>query len=142
MKPVADLLKGRVTELKSIAPTATVFDAIKHMSTNNVGALLVMDGEKLVGIVSERDYARKIALDGRNSRDTLVKDIMTSKVFVVPTTARTKECMALMSERGFRHLPVVDNEKVIGMISMRDIMNSIIHEHEFTIKQLEAYINQ
>jgi CBS domain-containing protein len=142
MKPVSDLLKGRVTAIKSVPPSATVFEAIKVMAENNVGALMVMEGDKLVGILSERDYARKIALESRNSKDTPVRDIMTNKVYTVSPTARTKDCMAVMKERGFRHLPIVDNGKVVGMLSMRDIMNDIITEHELTISQLEAYIHQ
>jgi CBS domain-containing protein len=133
MKAVSELLKGRVTSIKSVPPSATVFEAIKVMAENNVGALMVMEGDKLVGIFSERDYARKIALESRNSKDTPVRDIMTSKVYTVSPTARTKDCMAVMKERGFRHLPIVDNGKVVGMLSMRDIMNDIITEHEMTI---------
>jgi CBS domain-containing protein len=142
MKPVADLLKGKPSTLHSVAPTASVYEAIQLMAAHNIGALLVMEGDKLIGIFSERDYARRIALENRNSRDTPVSEIMTSKVFCVQPTTRTRECMALMSERGFRHLPVVDGEKVLGMLSMRDIVSDIIREHEMTISQLEAYIHQ
>lgn len=142
MKPVSDLLRGKPTTLHSITPSATVYDAIQLMAQKNIGALLVMEGGKLLGIFSERDYARKVALDGKNSRDTPVAEIMTSKVFCVQPTTRTKECMSIMSERGFRHLPVVDGETVMGMLSMRDIVSDIIREHEMTISQLEAYIHQ
>ena len=90
---------------------------------------------------SERDYTRKIALAGKNSRETKVADIMTTPVLTVSPTQRTRECMALMREKGFRHLPVVENDRVLGMISIRDLMNDIIEEHEFTIAQLESYIN-
>jgi CBS domain-containing protein len=142
MKPVSELLKGKPTTLHAVAPDTKVFEAIQLMAQKNVGALLVMDGGKLAGIFSERDYARKVALESKNSRDTPVAEIMTSKVFCVQPTTRTKECMAIMSERGFRHLPVVDGEEVMGMLSMRDIVNDIIREHEMTISQLEAYIHQ
>jgi CBS domain-containing protein len=142
MKPVSELLKGKPSTLHAVAPTTTVYEAIKLMAQHNIGALLVMEDNKLVGIVSERDYARKIALDNRNSRETLVGDIMSSKVFCVQPGTRTRECMAIMGERGFRHLPVVEGNTVLGMLSMRDIVNDIIHEHEITISQLEAYIHQ
>jgi len=103
---------------------------------------MVMDADKLVGIFSERDYTRKIAILGKNSRETLVADIMTSPVLFVTPNNRSRECMALMSEKNIRHLPVMDNGKVVGMLSIRDLMNDIIADHEFTISQLEGYINQ
>jgi CBS domain-containing protein len=142
MKPVSDLLKGKPTTLHTVTPATTVYEAIQLMAQKNIGALLVMEGGKLAGIFSERDYARKVALESKNSRDTPVGEIMTAKVFCVQPTTRTKECMAIMSERGFRHLPVVDGDTVLGMLSMRDIVSDIIREHEMTISQLEAYIHQ
>jgi CBS domain-containing protein len=105
-----------------------------------VGALVVMEGEKLVGVISERDYTRKVALQSKNSKDTLVSSIMTSNVMVVTPKTGTRECMALMREKKFRHLPVVDGDKVLGMISIRDIMDDLLEEHEQTIAQLESYI--
>jgi CBS domain-containing protein len=99
-----------------------------------------MDGGRLVGIFSERDYTRKVALQGRNSRETPVRDIMTANVITVPPGAGTRECMALMSQHHFRHLPVVDQGRVLGMISIRDIMDDIIADHEQTISQLQSYI--
>jgi CBS domain-containing protein len=140
MKPVSELLIGRPSTLHAVDPQATVYDAIKLMAEKNIGALLVMDGSRLAGIVSERDYARKIALEGKNSHDTRVADIMTAKVFCVRAETTTHECMHIMSDRGFRHLPVVDGEQVIGMLSMRDIVSDIIAENESTIKQLESYV--
>lgn len=143
MKSVSELLKKRQhTEIYSVKPGATVFDAIVLLAEKGVGALMVMDGEQLVGIFSERDYTRKIAIYGKNSRETLVSAIMTSPVLSVSPKDHSGDCMALMSEKSIRHLPVLDNGKVVGMLSIRDLMNDIIAEHEFTIAQLEGYINQ
>jgi CBS domain-containing protein len=142
MKPVSELLKLRNTTLWHVRPDDTVFDALKLLADYSVGALVVMDGGKLVGVLSERDYTRKVALQGRSSKDTKVSDIMTRDVLVVSPTTRTGECMALMSQKKIRHLPVVDGSTVIAMLSIRDIMDDIIAQHEFTISQLENYINQ
>jgi len=114
--------------------------ALKLLAEYEVGALMVMDGARLVGVFSERDYTRKIALQGRNSRETRVAEIMSSEVHTVGPRTGTRACMALMSERRIRHLPVVDGDIVLGMISMRDIMDDIIADHEATIAQLESYI--
>lgn len=142
MKPVAQLLKANdQSNFLRVAPDVSVFVALELLSTLRVGALMVMDGERLIGIFSERDYCRKVALKGRNSKETTVADIMTSEVFTVPSTTGTRTCMALMNEKHFRHLPVVDGDKVLGLISMRDIMADVIAEHEFTINQLETYVN-
>ena len=142
MKPVAHLLKANdQSNFLRVAPDVSVFVALELLSTLRVGALMVMDGERLIGIFSERDYCRKVALKGRNSKETTVADIMTSEVFTVPSTTSTHACMALMNEKHFRHLPVVDGDKVLGLISMRDIMADVIAEHEFTINQLETYVN-
>ena len=143
MKPVSELFNNRAgsnATLWSVTPNDTVFDAIKVLAEKGVGALIVMDKGKLVGIVSERDYTRKIALLGKNSKESLVKDIMTANVLVVSPSTRTRECMAIMSEKNIRHLPVVDGNTVVGMLSIRDLMNDIIADHEFTISQLESYI--
>jgi CBS domain-containing protein len=142
MKPVAQLLKANdQSNFLRVAPDVSVFVALELLSTLRVGALMVMDGERLIGIFSERDYCRKVALKGRNSKETTVADIMTSEVFTVPSTTSTHACMAVMNEKHFRHLPVVDGDKVLGLISMRDIMADVIAEHEFTINQLETYVN-
>lgn len=143
MKPVSELFNNRAgssATLWSVKPDDTVFDAIKVLAEKGVGALMVMDKGKLVGILSERDYTRKIALLGKNSKETYVRDIMTSNVMVISPKTRTRECMAIMSEKNIRHLPVVDGETVVGMLSIRDLMNDIIADHEFTISQLESYI--
>ena len=147
MKPVSELLRKRDAAaagpsgaLWHVRPDDTVFDALKLLAEYEVGALMVMDGARLVGVFSERDYTRKIALQGRNSRETRVAEIMSSEVHMVGPRTGTRACMALMSERRIRHLPVVDGDTVLGMISMRDIMDDIIADHEATIAQLESYI--
>ena len=143
MKPVSELFNNRAgssATLWSVTPDDTVFEAIKVLAEKGVGALIVMEKGKLVGILSERDYTRKIALEGKNSKETKVRDIMTSNVLTVSPKTRTRECMAIMSEKNFRHLPVVDGDIVVGMLSIRDLMNDIIAEHENTISQLESYI--
>jgi len=140
MKPVSQLLQKRGNTLWHVRPDDTVYTALELLARHEVGALVVMDGHRLVGIVSERDYTRKVALQGRSSKDTPVSEIMTSQVFTVTPAASTHECMALMSGRKFRHLPVVENGTVLGMISIRDIMDDIIADHENTIAQLETYI--
>ena len=141
MKPVSQLLKQREGTLWHVRPDDTVFAALQLLAQHEVGALVVMDGGRLVGIVSERDYTRKVALQGRNSRETKVADIMTAQVLTVTPGTGTRACMALMSERKIRHLPVVDGDTVLGMISIRDIMDDIIADHEATIAQLESYIS-
>lgn len=140
MKPVIELLKKRNSALYQVAPGVTVFDGLKVLASYGVGAILVMDKDKLVGIFSERDYTRKVALEGRNSREITIADIMTREVISVPPTAGTRVCMALMSQKKIRHLPVVDGTKVMGLISIRDIMDDIIADHEITISQLQTYI--
>jgi CBS domain-containing protein len=142
VKPVSELLKKRNQALWHVRPDDTVFDALRLLAEHEVGAVMVMERGKLVGVLSERDYTRKIALQGKSSKETKVSDIMTGNVFVVTPDTRTRTCMALMSEKRIRHLPVVDGDTVVGMISIRDIMDDIIADHEFTISQLEAYIQQ
>jgi CBS domain-containing protein len=140
MKPVSELLKRRAGTLWHARPDDTVFEALQLLAEYEVGALMVMDQGKLVGVFSERDYTRKIALQGRNSKDTRVRDIMTRDVLYVTPATGTRACMALMSEKKIRHLPVLDGSTVVGMISIRDIMDDIIADHEATIAQLENYI--
>ena len=141
MKPVSELLKGRAGTLWHVRPDDTVYTALQLLAQHEVGALMVMERGKLVGILSERDYTRKVALQGRNSQDTRVSEIMTPGVIVVNPKTDTNQCMALMSARRFRHLPVVDGDTVLGMISIRDIMDDIIADQETTIAQLESYIH-
>lgn len=140
MKPVVELFRNRPAGLYKVAPEVTVFDGLKLLSDYEVGAMLVMQGERLVGVFSERDYTRKVALQGRNSRETPIADIMTRELVTVTPSTGTRTCMALMSQHKIRHLPVVDKDRVLGMISIRDIMDDIIATHEQTIAQLQTYI--
>ena len=140
MKPVSVLLKSRDGTLWHVRPEESVFSALELLARYEVGALMVMEGGRLVGVVSERDYTRKVALQGRNSKETRVADIMTRNVITVTPTTGTRICMALMSEKKIRHLPVVDGSTVVGMISIRDILDDVIADHEATIAQLESYI--
>lgn len=141
MKSVARILKSKADAIvHTIGPDASVFDAVKLMAECNVGALLVMEGERLVGIVTERDYARKIALMARSSRETPVRAIMSSPVAHVRLQQSDEECMSLMTERHIRHLPVMDAGKLIGLISIGDLVKSILSEQAFIIEQLEHYI--
>ena len=141
MKNVADLLKAMPHRLVSVKPGDTVLEAITVMAREDIGAAIVMSGDLLVGIFSERDYARKVVLKGRSSDTTRVEEIMTANVVCVSPRARSRDCMALMSERNIRHLPVVDEGRVIGMVSIRDIVSDIIADQDFTIEQLEHYIS-
>jgi CBS domain-containing protein len=140
MKLVSELLTQREGMLWHARPDDTVFQALQLLAEYEVGALMVMDRGQLVGVLSERDYTRKIALQGRSSKDTRVKDIMTREVLTVTPSTGTRKCMALMSEKKIRHLPVIDGDTVLGMISVRDILDDIIADHEATIAQLENYI--
>ena len=141
MKPVSELLRGREGTLWHVRPDESVFAGLQMLAQNEVGALMVMEHGKLVGVISERDYTRKVALQGRNSKETLVADIMTRNVISVTPATGTRHCMALMSEKRIRHLPVMEGDTVLGMISIRDIMDDIIATHESTIAQLESYIH-
>ncbi len=141
MRIVKDILASKGNEVWFVAPDRTVLDAVRMMSDKEVGALLVMDGEKLVGIVTERDYARKIILEGRSSGETPVRDIMTRKVLCVSPDKTIEESMALMTEQRARHLPVLDHKKVIGVISIGDLVKAIIAEQQFLIDQLQHYIS-
>ena len=140
MTTVRTVLQTKKNELWSIPPDAVVFEALKIMADKNIGALLVMQKETVVGIFSERDYARKIILRGESSRTAAVKDVMTSSVLTVHLEQSIDACMALMTDKHIRHLPVVENEKIIGLISIGDVVKSIISEHKETIQQLENYI--
>ena len=141
MTAVADILKSKSDNtVHAIAPGDSVLDALQRMAEKRVGALLVMEGETIVGIVTERDYARKIALLGRTSAATLVRDVMTADVMYVRPTQTSQECMALMTENRLRHLPVVDGARLVGLISIGDLVKDIISEQQFIIEQLEHYI--
>lgn len=140
MTTARQLLELKGYQICYISPDATVFEAIKLMSDNQVGALLVMEAGKLVGIISERDYTRKIVLNNRSSRTTQVREIMTEKVVDVSADQTIEECMVLMSTNHVRHLPVTENGKPIGVLSVMDVVKNIISEKEFMIQQLENYI--
>ena len=140
MKPVQELLKNRSSSVFQIAPSVTVFEALRLLADYGVGAMIVMDQGRLVGVISERDYTRKVALQGKNSKETTVADIMTREVITVDASTGTRACMTLMSQKKIRHLPVLDGARVLGMISIRDLMDDIITEHEQTISQLTNYI--
>ncbi len=143
MTSVAKILQSKPdTTVHTIAPTALVFDALKLMADKGIGALLVTEGEAIAGIFTERDYARKIALMGRTSSVTQVRDVMTSAVRFVRPDQTSEQCMQIMSTGRMRHLPVVDaNDKLVGMISIGDLVKDIISEQKFIIEQLEQYIN-
>jgi CBS domain-containing protein len=141
MKVVGELLKQHDGSLWHVTRDMTVYEALEKLAEYSVGALMVLENGKLVGVFSERDYTRKITLQGRNSKETKVAEIMTSNVFTVSATTRTHDCMVLMSDKKIRHLPVMNGDTVLGMISIRDIMNSVIAEHEGTIEDLQRYIN-
>ncbi len=140
MKPIQELLKKHNSTVFQVSPSTTVFEALRLLAEYGVGAMTVMDQGKLVGVVSERDYTRKVALQGKSSKETTVAEIMTRTVVTVTPGTGTLDCMSLMSQKKIRHLPVVDGAKVLGMISIRDLMDDIIAEHEQTISQLTNYI--
>jgi CBS domain-containing protein len=141
MKNVTDLLKSKPPRaMVTVKPEDTVLEAIKVLAREDIGAAAVVSGSKLVGIFSERDYTRKVILQGRHSETTRVEEIMTANVICVNPRTKTRDCMALMSEKNIRHLPVVDEGQLVGMVSIRDIVTDIIADQDFTISQLEQYI--
>jgi CBS domain-containing protein len=142
MKTVAQMLKLKPSGVICIRPDVPVLDALRLLADKDVGAALVMDGPRLVGIVSERDYARKVALKGRSAEDTPVSEIMTREVVCVTPTRTNEECMALITEKRTRHLPVVDNGRVVGVLSIGDLVKDAISEQQFVIDQLVHYINR
>ncbi len=141
MKTVAQMLEGKAQRLLSVPPEATVYDALQLMAQADVGALVVLDGERLAGIFSERDYARKVILFGKSSKETLVREIMTEKVLCVRPDQTVDQCMALMTDKRVRHLPVLDHKRVSGVISIGDVVKEVISEQRFMIEQLENYIH-
>lgn len=142
MTAVADILKSKSdTAVHSIGPDDSVFDALQRMADKGIGALLVLDGGAIVGIVTERDYARKIALKGRTSALTRVRDVMSTSVMVVEPSQTSEACMALMTDNRLRHLPVVDQGRLVGLISIGDLVKDIISGQKFVIEQLANYIS-
>lgn len=141
MRTVKDILDSKGYDIWAVKPDDTVFDAVKLMAERGVGSLLVLDGEKLVGIVTERDYARKIILDDKSSKDTTVSEVMTKKVLCATPERTIEECMALMTDKRARHLPVVDHKRVIGVVSIGDLVKAMINEQQVLIDQLQHYIS-
>ncbi|MFT4520824.1 MAG: CBS domain-containing protein [Halioglobus sp.] len=137
---VKTLLEKKGSAVSSIQPDATVFDALLLMEEKDIGALLVMQQEQLVGIITERDYARKVILRGKLSKDTLISEAMTNDVLFVSLDRKADECLALMTFKRCRHLPVMEDDKVVGLISMGDVVKNLIEEFEHTIQDYEKYI--
>ncbi len=140
MKIVKQILKEKGHKYWSVGPDTMIYDALKLMAEKNIGALLVLEAGKLVGIMSERDYARKVILKGKSSLDTPVREVMTPKVFFVRPEQTVEECMALVTDKHIRHLPVMVGDEVVGVISIGDLVRAVIDEKDFMIKQLENYI--
>jgi CBS domain-containing protein len=140
MKRICDLLDDKGRDIWSLCPEDTVYEAIDQMSQKSVGALLVMEGQRLVGIVSERDYARKVILKGKSSRDTQVREIMSHPVICATPELTIEQTMALMTDNRVRHLPVVTDDRIVGVISIGDVVRAIIEDKEFYIQQLTTYI--
>ena len=140
MKTVDQILDSKGHDVWSVDPRDTVFDSLRSMSDKGVGSMLVMEGDKLVGIVTERDYARKVILEGKSSKKTPVSEIMSSKVLCVSPDRTVEECMALMTDKRARHLPVVDHKRVVGVVSIGDLVKAMISEQQVLIDQLQHYI--
>jgi CBS domain-containing protein len=140
VQTASEILRIKGNDIWSVKPDDTILNAIQLMADHEVGALLVMDQEKLVGIVTERDYTRKVALEDRSSKDSLVREIMSERVLCARPEQTVNECMALMSDKRARHLPILDHKKVIGIISIGDLVKSIIREQQFEIEALQHYI--
>ena len=141
MSTIADILAHKKNDVVSISPDATVFDAIKLMADKNIGALLVMRGEKLLGIFSERDYTRKVVLRGKSSRETRVREIMPDEIFAAEPSSTVEECMRLMTEKRVRHLPVLDGQRVAGIVSIGDLVNWTISAQSQALDQMHDYIH-
>ncbi|HQR52766.1 MAG TPA: CBS domain-containing protein [Burkholderiales bacterium] len=143
MRPIKQLLDSKAShKIYSVAPHTSVLDALRLLAEADVGAVLVMDGERMAGIFSERDYARRVVLQGKSSRETPVREVMTDRIVCVQPSQTVEEAMAMMTEVRCRHLPVVEHGRVIGVVSIGDLVKEIISEQEFLIQQLETYITQ
>ena len=141
MATVRQILDAKGHDVSTIDPDATVYNAIKKLADENIGSLVVMDDEKIVGIVTERDYARNVILKGKASPTTLVKDIMSTRVVCAWPEQSVEECMAVMTDKAIRHLPVLESKRLVGMVSIGDLVKSIIGDQKFIIDQLEHYIS-
>ena len=140
MTTIAQLLNAKGDQIWSVEPKATIFEALEIMSEKEIGALLVMEDGKLTGIFSERDYARKVILKGKSSKETLVEELMTKKVFYIDSQNTINDCMAMMTAKRIRHVPVIEDNQVVGIVTIGDVVNQIISEQEDTINHLENYI--
>jgi CBS domain-containing protein len=140
MPTAHDILRNKGSSVHSVRPSDTVLTALSTMAEHDVGAVLVIERGEVVGVLSERDYARKVALVGRSSRDSPVSAIMTTDVVAVAPQRSVEECMALMTQRRIRHLPVIENRRLVGVISIGDLVKAMIDEQEFTIRELKSYI--
>ena len=140
MTTIAQLLNTKGNQIWSVEPKATIFKALEIMSEKEIGALLVMEDGKLTGIFSERDYARKVILKGKSSKETLVGELMTKKVFYIDSQKTINDCMAMMTAKRIRHVPVIEDNQVVGIVTIGDVVNQIISEQEVTINHLENYI--
>ena len=140
MATVRQILDAKGHDVSTIGPDDTVYDAIKKMADENIGSLVVMDGEKIIGIITERHYARNVFLKGKTSPSTLVKDIMSTRVICAWPDQSVEECMAVMTDKAVRHLPVLENKSLVGLVSIGDLVKSIIGDQKFIIEQLERYI--
>ena len=140
MTTIAQLLNTKGDQIWSVEPKATIFEALEIMSEKEIGALLVMEDGKLTGIFSERDYARKVILKGKSSKETLVEELMTKKVFYIDSQNTINDCMAMMTAKRIRHVPVIEDNQVMGIVTIGDVVNQIISEQEVTINHLENYI--
>ncbi len=140
MKTVKDILRAKGSVVWSVKPDESVFEALKLMAEKDVGGLVVMNGDHLAGIITERDYARKVIIEGRSSKETPVTDVMTKKVLCVTPERTVDECLALMTEKRLRHLPVLEDKNVIGIVSIGDLVKAIIEEQRLLIDQLQQYI--
>lgn len=140
MKTIRQILASKSRPLITVGPDAAVFQALQVMADHDVGAVLVLDADKLVGIFTERDYARKVILRGKASKDIRVREIMSDKVLYVTPERTVDECMAIMTEMHFRHLPVIDDDKVVGIVSIGDVVKETISQQQFIIEQMEKYI--
>ncbi len=142
MASVKQVLQTKGHDIWSVGPEVSVYDAIAEMAQKGVGALVVLEGESLVGVVSERDYARKVVLQGRSSKGTKIRDIMTTRVVYARPDQSVEDCMAMMTEKRIRHLPVMEGDKLLGVLSIGDLVKSIMEEQKHVIEQLEQYISR
>jgi CBS domain-containing protein len=140
MTSIRQVLRNKPEGACTISPKATIFSALQLLADKDIGALVVVEGENVVGIFSERDYARKVFLVGKNSKQTLVEDVMTRKVYYASPDQSIDDLMALMTTKHIRHLPVLENDKLLGVISIGDVVKTVIADHEFTIREMEKYI--